>query len=127
MPHNIELAKEKYKDMIAKATTPDPECNNHGHRLHYIQKDDVWKNQKLNQSREEIYTIGKTKISIYFNENSTFEDFLKTKVQPVYEKILCQCESSYSGAYCDIALVKKDWFSDLSNKIFQENIKSNVV
>lgn len=114
----------KYRDLITKATTPDTECNNHGHRLHYIQADELRKNQKLNQTHEEIYTIGKTKISIYFSSNSTFEDFLRTKIQPVYEKISCQCESSYSGAYCEIPLVKKDWFSDLSNKIFQENIKS---
>ena len=122
----MKEAIQSYRDLITKATTPDIECNNHGHRLHYIQTNEMWKNQRMNQSREEIYTIGKTKISIYFNENTTFDNFLRTKIQPIYEKIVCQCESTYSGAYCDIPLIKKDWFSDLSNKIYQENIKSYI-
>ena len=126
IPKNMGEAMDKYRDMITRATTPDVECSNHGHRLHYIQTGDLLKTQKLNQSREEIYNIGKTKISIYFSDNTTFDDFLKTKIQPIYEKIVCQCEASYSGAYCDIPLIKKDWFSDLSNKIFQENIKSCI-
>ena len=112
-------AIENYQYLIAKATTPDSECSDHGHRLHYISE----KNYKEDK-REEIYSIGKTKIAIYFSNNSTFDDFFKTKLQPLYEKIICQCENGFSGTYCEIASVEKDWLSELNNKIYQENIRS---
>ena len=40
---------QKYQFFIAKATLPDPECNNHGHRLHYLSdniEDEFGENKK---------------------------------------------------------------------------------
>jgi hypothetical protein len=43
---------------------------------------------------------------------------------PLYEKIICDCEKDFGGLFCEIPLVKKDWFTDMSNKLYQNNMRS---
>lgn len=76
--------------------------------------------------KQEIYSIGKIKISIYLSQNSTFEEILKTRMLPLYEKIICDCENDYGGLFCEIPLVKKDWFTDMSTKLYQNNMRSII-
>ena len=121
---SIKEALVKYNDMVAKATTLDAECNNHGHRLHFMQVAGSYKDKLLNKTREEIYTIGKIKISVYFSENSTFAEFLRTPIKPTYEAVICQCRSQWAGTYCDIPILKMDKNTGIDDKMGQENMRS---
>ena len=123
LTENTKEAVELYKSLVSKATSLDPECNSHGHRLHYLQAEQGIKSLESNDTIEEIVQLGKTKVAIYLKENTTFENLLKTRIQPAYEKILCQCDQDWTGAYCDIPVRKQKWYSMMENSMFQDNVK----
>eukprot|EP01017_Pseudomicrothorax_dubius_P043606 TRINITY_DN7289_c0_g1_i5.p1 TRINITY_DN7289_c0_g1~~TRINITY_DN7289_c0_g1_i5.p1 ORF type:complete len:631 (-),score=76.94 TRINITY_DN7289_c0_g1_i5:102-1994(-) len=120
-PQNIQTALDTYSDLYAKGNLPNPECNNNGHRLHIRAID--YEKLLSELYEEKIFQVEGRKYAVFLQNNKTIEDYVKERKQPLFERVICDCFTGWTGEYCEIQITKQKKTKKVEDINFQRNLK----